>query len=137
MKPEIPEIPETDEVVEEYPDVLIDRVGVSEIDDTSEAVDTEEFFARDPFLEPEKRLMFAVLEDAVQDFLKYANSSDMEEHRLFRRAVRYLWSDDVTWPFSFVNLCHVLGVDEINLRGKLSRWRRLFAPESFEATKKL
>lgn len=134
-KPE-PEVPETEELVEEYPDTLIDRVGVSEIDPTGEEVDVEAFFARDPFLEPERRLMFAVLEQGVEDFIKFANSQDDDERRRFHRTVRWIKSDDETWPYSFVPLCHALGVDERNLRGMLNRWRRLNAPASFDAAKK-
>lgn len=126
----------TTEVIEEYPDTLIDRVDVSEIDNTGEEVDVEAFFSRDPFLEPERRLMFAVLEQGVEDFVKFANSQDDDERRKFHRTVRWIKSNDETWPYSFVPLCHALGVDEINLRGMLSRWRRLNAPDSFEAAKK-
>lgn len=31
--------------------------------------------------------------------------------------------DDFHWPFSFVNICAVLGLDPAYIRFKLKRWR--------------
>jgi hypothetical protein len=66
-------------------------------------------------LQPEKRLMLAVLEDAVGLYLRAP--------QLAPEADAWVEADDRTWPYSFVNLCDALGLDRTAVRGALRRRR--------------
>ena len=79
--------------------------------------------ARTASLQPEKPLMLAVLADALGTFQKYANATDRRAGHLFQDAAEWIASDDIAWPFSFVNICHALALDAAWLRSSLSRWR--------------
>jgi hypothetical protein len=91
-----------------------------------ETVLPSQFFDRfqiDASLQPEKRLMLAVLEDAVGTFQKYATAPGRRARRLFAEAEEWFNSDDGTWPFAFVNVCQAIGLEPLYLRGGLHRWR--------------
>lgn len=77
----------------------------------------------DASLQPEKRLMLAVLEDAVGTFQKYVNMSDRRAQALFTETEEWFASDDVEWPYSFVNMCHALGLEVDYMRQGMWRWR--------------
>lgn len=67
---------------------------------------------------PERRLMLAVLEDALRILSTSASHA--------RRALRVetlLWvrSDDITWVFSFRNICDHLELDREWLRARINR----------------
>jgi hypothetical protein len=70
---------------------------------------------------PARRLMLAVLQDALDIHRKYAHESRARRGRLVAETDAWLFSDDTTWPFSFVNLCHGLGIDVASLRRRLVR----------------
>jgi|SRR5579871_965430 len=99
----------------------------------SQAVDLEpetilpsQFFSGlhiDASLQAEKRLMLAVLEDAVGTFQKYANARDRRGQTQFTETEEWFASDEAEWPFSFVNVCHALGLEVSYLRAGLWRWR--------------
>jgi hypothetical protein len=80
-------------------------------------------FRNDASLRPEKRLMLAVLEEAVGDFQRWVAATGAEGQRLFCEAEDWLASDDTEWPFSFLNICQALGLEPAYLRGGLRRWR--------------
>src|SRR5438067_3812049 len=91
-----------------------------------ETVLPSQFFDRlqvDASLQPEKRLMLAVLEDAVGTLQKYVNVSSRYGRRLFSEAEEWFASPDADWPFAFVNVCQALGLDAEYLRAGLWRWR--------------
>jgi hypothetical protein len=71
----------------------------------------------------EVALMRAVLEEAVDCFQKQFVKSGRRAQRLAREAEEWIYSDEVRWPFSFVNICAVLGLDPGYMRLKLKRWR--------------
>jgi hypothetical protein len=77
----------------------------------------------DASIQPEKRLMLAVLEDAVGAFQKYANSRERNGQRLFDEVEEWFDSDDQEWPYSFVNVSQALGLDVEYMRRGLRRWR--------------
>jgi hypothetical protein len=92
-----------------------------------EAVLPSQYFAQaaiDSSLQPEKRLMLAVLEDAVGTFQKYARARERTGQRLFTEVEDWFTSDDQEWPYSFVNISQALGLDAAYVRGGLARWRR-------------
>jgi hypothetical protein len=91
-----------------------------------ETVLPSQFFDRvqiDASLQPEKRLMLAVLEDAVGTFQKYATANTRRARRLFTEAEEWFSSEETQWPFAFVNVCQALGLEPLYLRAGLQRWR--------------
>jgi hypothetical protein len=78
----------------------------------------------DASLQPEKRLMLAVMEDAVGTFQKYVWARDRSGQRLLAEVEDWFYSDDVDWPYSFVNICHSLGLDVAFMREGLRRWKQ-------------
>lgn len=91
-----------------------------------EAVLPSQFFSRieiDASLQPEKRLMLAVLEDAVGTFQKYVFARERTAQRLFSDVEDWFASDDQEWPFSFGNICNALGLDLAYMRSGLRKWQ--------------
>ena len=85
-----------------------------------------QFFDRvqiDASLQPEKRLMLAVLEDAVGMFQKYVTASTRRGQRLFTEAEEWFAADATDWPFGFENICQALGLEPTYIRNGLWRWR--------------
>jgi len=71
--------------------------------------------------EPERRLLVAMLLDAIED---------LQSRRDGRRAEVLAWvaATDVCWPLSFVTVCGALDLDPVTLRALLldgagERWR--------------
>jgi hypothetical protein len=85
---------------------------------------------RREYLTPEKKLMLAVLENVVHDFQRYRLASGRRGKRLFREAQEWLTSQEETGIFSFVVICHALGIDPDYIRTGLFRqspekeWRK-------------
>jgi hypothetical protein len=77
----------------------------------------------DASLQPEKRLMLAVLEDAVGTFQKYCGTSTRRARRLFTEAEEWFASDDMEWPFAFASIAQALGLEPEYVRRGLRRWR--------------
>lgn len=77
----------------------------------------------EPSAFPEKRLMLAVLEDAVATFQRYVDASDRRGQRLFREAEEWINSTDAEWPFAFENICSALEIEVEYLRRGLSNWK--------------
>ena len=75
-------------------------------------------------LQPEKRLMFAVLLDAVECFQQYHSGRRSKATRLFSDTEGWIFRDDHEWPFSFINVCEAVEIDPHYLRNGLSRWRQ-------------
>ena len=85
-----------------------------------------QFFDRvqiDASLQPEKRLMLAVLEDGVGTFQKYCGASTRRARRLFAEAEEWFASDDMGWPFSFPSICQSLNLEPEYIRRGLQRWK--------------
>ena len=102
------------------------EVSASGLELAPETVLPSQFFDRlqvDASLQPEKRLMLAVLEDAVGTFQKYVNVGTRHGRRLFSEAEEWFASTDADWPFAFVNVCQALSLDAEYLRAGLWRWR--------------
>ena len=64
----------------------------------------------------ERRLLIAVLEDAVDVYRKQAGSHDVRSMALFRDAEMWIEDLDCTWLFSFQNICDVLDLDAEYIR---------------------
>ncbi len=77
-------------------------------------------------LVPEKRLMLAVLEDAIAAYQRafiQPESPTAEQATDENDIEGWLSSDDMTWPFSFASICQALDMEPEYLRSGLSRWR--------------
>jgi hypothetical protein len=74
-------------------------------------------------LEAERRLMLAILEDAVACYQKYAGATGVRARRLFREAQEWFDEENVAWVFSFESICAVLDIDPDYFREHLARWR--------------
>ena len=72
----------------------------------------------------EVALMRAVLEDAIGCFQKQMVSNGRRTQRLAKEAEEWFFADEHHWPFSFVNICAVLGLDPEYIRTGLKRWRQ-------------
>ncbi len=72
----------------------------------------------------EKRLMLAVLEDALDCFQKYAAARDGHGQALFEEANTWICSSDRGWFFSYENICETLEINPEYLRRGLDSWRR-------------
>ena len=73
--------------------------------------------------EGERRLLVAVLEDAIRTYQKFAFSGTRRGRRLFAEVHTWLTNPDTDAALSFSYVCEVLGIDPDYLRGSLERWR--------------
>lgn len=71
------------------------------------------------YQEGEKRLMLAVLKDAVGCIERYETGQRLQGWPACRAALRWVLSHDRTWPFSFENICLALDLDPTRLRSAL------------------
>lgn len=60
---------------------------------------------------PEARLMLAVLDHALNDIQHGARVDSDRARALVAEALAWIASDDLHWPFAFLNICDVLGLD--------------------------
>ena len=66
--------------------------------------------------QPEKRLMIAVLEDALALLLNDARCPSKQRRGAVLEASRWLESDERANPFSFASICDLLGLDVVRVR---------------------
>jgi len=78
---------------------------------------------RKTHLEPEKRLMLAILEDAVDCFQKYVTPQRPKEKALFQEVEEWFMEKDSDSLYSFENICESLGLDPDYLRKGLVQWK--------------
>jgi len=67
-------------------------------------------------------LRWAVLADALNCLLKASKKDGRREQRLAKDTAEWVFTDDVDWPFSFVNICAALRIDPAYIRRGLLRW---------------
>jgi hypothetical protein len=70
-------------------------------------------------LEGEKRLMIAILKDAVECLEKFRTSSSSAGRSHYQNALEWIEDDDTEWLFSFTNICDLLGFDPAYVRDVL------------------
>jgi hypothetical protein len=68
---------------------------------------------------PEQRLMAAVLVNAINYYVRYAQASDPTQRWLHHDAARWIGNRDTAWPYSFENICSALGLDAATFRRQL------------------
>ncbi|MGE5306289.1 MAG: hypothetical protein ACM3TN_23515 [Alphaproteobacteria bacterium] len=81
-----------------------------------------ETLRRKTILEPEKRLMLAILEDAINCFQNNLLAQNVRRRRLFEEAEEWIIEVDGDWVFSFENICEVLGFNPAYVHQGLLRW---------------
>lgn len=81
-------------------------------------------FRRKLHLEAEKKLMLAILEDAVACFQKYVFARDGKGKALFRETEEWVLEQQGDWLFSFANVCETLGFEPDYLRQGLLKWKQ-------------
>ena len=79
---------------------------------------------RKTFFEPEKRLMLAVLEDAIRYYQDNWFSRNSKRKRIFDETEEWILTPESDWVFSFVHVCETLGLSPAYLRGGLLRWKQ-------------
>ena len=76
--------------------------------------------------DPERRLMIAVLEDAVSCLAKDPRRIPRQQRKSYEEAYRWInSSDSAEWVFSFTSVCETLGFDPGYLRRGLNTWAAL------------
>jgi hypothetical protein len=78
-----------------------------------------ETFARKRDLEPEKRLLLAVLDEAIRCY----RSQIFVGGRRFTEVQSWLFSEDIDDTFSFRNICDVLNLSPSRIRQSLRTWK--------------
>ena len=98
---------------------------------TPDTLRPSQFFdgaARRRRFQGEQRLMFAILEDAVQVFCKESATPGHRDSRLFREVERWIEDTDDDWLFSFDRICEALDLDAGCIRRGLRAWRKRAIP---------
>ena len=75
-------------------------------------------------IDGERRLMVAILEDAVDVYRKQAGARDRKRRHLFEDAEAWIESAERSWIFSFENICDMLSIDAEYLRKGLRAWKQ-------------
>lgn len=87
-----------------------------------------QFWDRRPHgADPERRLMAAVLEDAVALCVRTVSLRNAALAREAEEADEWMASDDRVGPFSFASICDALDLDPQGVRDAINRLRRAHA----------
>ena len=78
---------------------------------------------RNAFLQGEKKLLLAVLEDAVGCFQKYSFAHDKKGRARFEDAEHWIMEESDDGVFSFNAVCELLEIDPDYLRRGLLKWK--------------
>lgn len=71
-----------------------------------------------------RRLMIAILEDALNVFCRMGGTTDVRGREMFAEAEEWFESRDGDWLFSFESVCSVLGFEPEYVRRGLRAWKR-------------
>ncbi len=69
--------------------------------------------------QPEENLAVGVLRQAVDDLRRFQHASGDLEREIYRDAYRWITNSDLSWPYSFINICKLLDVPPEMLRAEL------------------
>ena len=81
-------------------------------------------FRRKLQLEPEKKLMLAILEDAIACYQKYLFARDSKGKVLFEEAEQWVHEEGGGSVFGFDSVCEALGLNPDYLRRGLAAWKQ-------------
>jgi hypothetical protein len=91
--------------------------------DTVLAAQYFENLRRRTVLEPEKKLMLAILEDAVNCFQDNLSAQNGRGQKLFEEAEQWIVEFGSDWIFSFEHICEALGFKPEYVRQGLLQWK--------------
>ena len=94
----------------------------------------QDTFQRKTYLQPEKTLMLAVLEDAIMCFQRYAGARNGKTRQMFREAEGWILEKDSRWFFSFEQICASLGLEPAYVRHGLIREKEKITARSLGGT---
>jgi hypothetical protein len=80
-------------------------------------------FRRKLHLEPEKKLMLAILEDAIACYQKYLFARDSKGKALFEEAAEWVEEVNGSGVFAFDSVCETLGLNPDYLRRGMTEWK--------------
>jgi len=92
--------------------------------DTVAPVEYYKIYRRKAGLVPEKKLMLAVLQDAMGCYRAYLISSNPQREKRGQEAEQWFNEKDSEWIFSFENICETLGINPQYVRQGLLFWKR-------------
>lgn len=78
---------------------------------------------------PIAALLQAVLEDALKCFQSQFLFKGGHLRQEAREATAWFWSEEERWPFSFITVCTVLGLEPEAIRQQLKRWSHSHPPQ--------
>jgi hypothetical protein len=73
-------------------------------------------------LQGARRLLLAVLQEAIGTFQRHAAARDRQGRAAFTEVDAWFASEETEWVFSFVSICDALGIDGTYVRAGLQRW---------------
>lgn len=73
--------------------------------------------------EAEERLLYAMLENAIEDYQKYIGATAKKGRELFQQAEEWFFDTDSSSEFSFENLCDYLQLNASYVRKGLLAWK--------------
>jgi hypothetical protein len=91
--------------------------------DPAASLDFYDSVRRSAHLQPEKRLMLALLDEALKCFRKHMGSKSRRGKRLFTEVEEWFGDKESEHVFSFENVCTILGLSPGYLRRMLGQWR--------------
>ena len=77
----------------------------------------------DAAFQPEKRLMLAVLEEAIATYQRHVMGTTRRSARLVEEVEEWVAGVGGEWPFSFDNICAALDLEPEYLRTGMQRWK--------------
>ncbi len=81
-------------------------------------------FRRKLHLEPEKKLMLAILEDAIACYQKYIFARDSKGQALFHEAKEWVAEEGGGSVFAFDSVCESLGLNPEYVRRGMADWTK-------------
>jgi hypothetical protein len=87
---------------------------------------------RKTLLEPEKKLMFAILEDAISCYQNNLTAHTVRGKRFFEETKSWIVAVGNDWIFSFENVCEALGLNPQYVRQGLLRWAEKYRQKHFD-----
>ena len=82
-----------------------------------------ETLRRRTIFEPEKRLMMAILQDAINSFQDNLLTPNVKAKKLSEEAEEWIVDKNGDWIFSFEIICQTLGFNPDYVRHGLLRWK--------------
>lgn len=91
---------------------------------------------RKTYLEPEKKLMLAMLNDAIYCYQHYLYAHRHSRKKLFTSAEQWILETGADCLYSFDSVCEHLGIDPAFLRAGLQRWKERRTAELAQARRR-